>query len=89
MLPQKNKGDLVRFYTITDPKRHRKGYTVYKVTARIVSRRNPEEVQEIVVWKRYSDFKKLHKELWQLHKTLYRHPELFPPFAKGKVFVPT
>ncbi|XP_048391975.2 ribosomal protein S6 kinase delta-1 isoform X2 [Stegostoma tigrinum] len=74
MLPQKNKGDLVRFYTITDPKRHRKGYTVYKVTARIV------------VWKRYSDFKKLHKELWQLHKTLYRHPELFPPFAKGKVF---
>ncbi|XP_060687456.1 ribosomal protein S6 kinase delta-1 isoform X1 [Hemiscyllium ocellatum] len=86
MLPQKNKGDLVRFYTITDPKRHRKGYTVYKVTARIVSRRNPEEVQEIVVWKRYSDFKKLHKELWQLHKTLYRHPELFPPFAKGKVF---
>uniref|UniRef100_A0A4W3IBD6 Ribosomal protein S6 kinase C1 n=1 Tax=Callorhinchus milii TaxID=7868 RepID=A0A4W3IBD6_CALMI len=40
----------------------------------------------IVVWKRYSDFKKLHRELWQLHKTLYRHSELFPPFAKGKVF---
>uniref|UniRef100_UPI00398E6BDD ribosomal protein S6 kinase delta-1 isoform X2 n=1 Tax=Pristiophorus japonicus TaxID=55135 RepID=UPI00398E6BDD len=86
MLAQKNKGDLARFYTITDPKRHIKGYTVYKVTARVVSRRNPEDVQEIVVWKRYSDFKKLHKELWQLHKTLYRHPELFPPFAKGKVF---
>ncbi|XP_072365024.1 ribosomal protein S6 kinase delta-1 [Scyliorhinus torazame] len=86
MLSQKNKGELARFYTITDPRRHRKGFTVYKVTARVVSRRNPEEVQEIVVWKRYSDFKKLHKELWQLHKTLYRHPELFPPFAKGKVF---
>ncbi|XP_041030534.1 ribosomal protein S6 kinase delta-1 isoform X1 [Carcharodon carcharias] len=86
MLSQRNKGELARFYTITDPKRHRKGYTVYKVTARVVSRRNPEEVQEIVVWKRYSDFKKLHKELWQLHKSLYRHPELFPPFAKGKVF---
>eukprot|EP00062_Callorhinchus_milii_P019241 gi/632973606/ref/XP_007903234.1/ PREDICTED: ribosomal protein S6 kinase delta-1 [Callorhinchus milii] len=52
----------------------------------IVSRKNPEDVQEIVVWKRYSDFKKLHRELWQLHKTLYRHSELFPPFAKGKVF---
>ncbi|XP_067845025.1 ribosomal protein S6 kinase delta-1 isoform X2 [Heptranchias perlo] len=86
MLSQKNKGDLARFYTVTDPKRHTKGYTVYKVTARVVSRRNPEELQEIVVWKRYSDFKKLHKEFWQLHKTLYRHPELFPPFAKGKVF---
>ncbi|XP_072121251.1 ribosomal protein S6 kinase delta-1 isoform X2 [Mobula birostris] len=86
MLSQRQKGDLARFYTVTDPKRHRRGYTVYKVTARVVSRRNPEEVQEIVVWKRYNDFKKLHKEFWQLHKTLYRHPELFPPFAKGKVF---
>ncbi|XP_055495734.1 ribosomal protein S6 kinase delta-1 isoform X5 [Leucoraja erinacea] len=86
MLSQGQKGDLARFYTVTDPKRHRQGYTVYKVTARVVSRRTPEEVQEIVVWKRYNDFKKLHKEFWQLHKTLYRHPELFPPFAKGKVF---
>ncbi|XP_069897611.1 ribosomal protein S6 kinase delta-1 isoform X2 [Dipodomys merriami] len=57
-------------------------YHVYKV----VSRRNPEDVQEIIVWKRYSDFKKLHKELWQIHKNLFRHSELFPPFAKGIVF---
>ncbi|XP_031408221.1 ribosomal protein S6 kinase delta-1 [Meleagris gallopavo] len=41
---------------------------------------------EIVVWKRYSDFKKLHKDLWQIHKNLYRHTELFPPFAKAIVF---
>ncbi|XP_012589654.1 PREDICTED: ribosomal protein S6 kinase delta-1 [Condylura cristata] len=41
---------------------------------------------KIIVWKRYSDFKKLHKELWQIHKNLFRHSELFPPFAKGKVF---
>uniref|UniRef100_A0A803Y2T2 PX domain-containing protein n=1 Tax=Meleagris gallopavo TaxID=9103 RepID=A0A803Y2T2_MELGA len=40
----------------------------------------------IVVWKRYSDFKKLHKDLWQIHKNLYRHTELFPPFAKAIVF---
>ncbi|XP_047273875.1 ribosomal protein S6 kinase delta-1 isoform X2 [Homo sapiens] len=52
----------------------------------VVSRRNPEDVQEIIVWKRYSDFKKLHKELWQIHKNLFRHSELFPPFAKGIVF---
>lgn len=52
----------------------------------VVSRRNPEDVQEIIVWKRYSDFKKLHKELWQIHKSLFRHSELFPPFAKGIVF---
>ncbi|XP_036883559.1 ribosomal protein S6 kinase delta-1 isoform X2 [Sturnira hondurensis] len=40
----------------------------------------------IIIWKRYSDFKKLHKELWQIHKNLFRHSELFPPFAKGIVF---
>lgn len=78
--------DLARFYTVTEPQRHPRGYTVYKVTARVVSRRNPEDVQEIIVWKRYSDFKKLHKELWQIHKSLFRHSELFPPFAKGIVF---
>uniref|UniRef100_A0A8C3T335 non-specific serine/threonine protein kinase n=1 Tax=Chelydra serpentina TaxID=8475 RepID=A0A8C3T335_CHESE len=84
--PRELAGELARFYTVTEPQRHPRGYTVYKVTARIVSRRNPEEVQEIVVWKRYSDFKKLHKDLWQIHKNVYRHTELFPPFAKALVF---
>ncbi|XP_008586936.1 PREDICTED: ribosomal protein S6 kinase delta-1-like [Galeopterus variegatus] len=84
--PRNPSADLARFYTVTEPQRHPRGYTVYKVTARVVSRRNPEDVQEIIVWKRYSDFKKLHKELWQIHKHLFRHSELFPPFAKGIVF---
>uniref|UniRef100_A0A8D0HT52 Ribosomal protein S6 kinase C1 n=1 Tax=Sphenodon punctatus TaxID=8508 RepID=A0A8D0HT52_SPHPU len=84
--PRERGGELARFYTVTEPQRHPRGYTVYKVTARIVSRRNPEDVQEIVIWKRYSDFKKLHKDLWQIHKNLYRHTELFPPFAKAIVF---
>nr|XP_058131178.1 ribosomal protein S6 kinase delta-1 isoform X6 [Dasypus novemcinctus] len=84
--PRERGADLARFYTVTEPQRHSRGYTVYKVTARVVSRRNPEDVQEIIVWKRYSDFKKLHKELWQIHKNLFRHSELFPPFAKGIVF---
>ncbi|XP_062427816.1 ribosomal protein S6 kinase delta-1 isoform X3 [Rhea pennata] len=84
--PRERGGGLARFYTVTEPRRHPRGHTVYKVTARIVSRKNPEDVQEIVVWKRYSDFKKLHKDLWQIHKNLCRHTELFPPFAKGIVF---
>ncbi|XP_055000440.1 ribosomal protein S6 kinase delta-1 isoform X2 [Sorex araneus] len=84
--PRERAAELARFYTVTDAQRHPRGHTVYKVTARVVSRRNPEDVQEIIVWKRYSDFKKLHKELWQIHKNLFRHSELFPPFAKGKVF---
>uniref|UniRef100_A0A8C5XYH2 Protein kinase domain-containing protein n=1 Tax=Microcebus murinus TaxID=30608 RepID=A0A8C5XYH2_MICMU len=63
--------DLARFYTVTEPQRHPRGYTVYKVTARVVSGRNPEDKTLIIVWKRYSDFKKLHKELWQIHKFTY------------------
>ncbi|NXU98099.1 KS6C1 kinase, partial [Cettia cetti] len=84
--PREHGADLARFYTVTEPRRHPRGHTVYKVTARIVSRKNPEDVQEIIVWKRYSDFKKLHKDLWQIHKNLCRHTELFPPFAKAIVF---
>ncbi|XP_052056257.1 ribosomal protein S6 kinase delta-1 isoform X2 [Apodemus sylvaticus] len=72
--PWGHSADLARFYTVTEPQRHPKGYTVYKVTARII------------VWKRYSDFKKLHRDLWQIHRNAFRHSELFPPFAKGTVF---
>uniref|UniRef100_A0A8C2L7K2 Ribosomal protein S6 kinase polypeptide 1 n=1 Tax=Cyprinus carpio TaxID=7962 RepID=A0A8C2L7K2_CYPCA len=86
MISARNKDDIVRFYTVTDPMTHKKGYTVYKVTARIISRKNPEDIQEITVWKRYSDFKKLHQNLWQIHRNLYGQSELFPPFAKAKVF---
>lgn len=86
MISQRDKGEFARFYTVTDPKKHTKGYTVYKVTARIISRKNPEDVQEITVWKRYSDFRKLHQNLWQLHKNVCSQSELFPPFAKAKVF---
>lgn len=87
MISQRDKaGDLARFYTVTDPRRHQKGFTIYKVTARIVSRKSPEDLQEIVTWKRYSDFKKLHRDLWQIHKNFFRQTELFPPFAKAKLF---
>ncbi|XP_056150430.1 ribosomal protein S6 kinase delta-1 [Lampris incognitus] len=86
MISQRERGEVARFYTVTDPKKHDKGYTVYKVTARIISRKSPEDVQEITVWKRYSDFRKLHQNLWQLHRGLCSQSELFPPFAKAKVF---
>lgn len=86
MISQRDRGELARFYTVTDPKKHQKGYTVYKVTARIISRKNPEDVQEITVWKRYSDFRKLHQNLLQLHKNVCSQSELFPPFARAKVF---
>lgn len=33
--PWGHSADLARFYTVTEPQRHPKGYTVYKVTARV------------------------------------------------------
>lgn len=41
---------------------------------------------QITVWKRYSDFRRLHQNLLQLHKNVCSQSELFPPFAKAKVF---
>lgn len=33
--PRERSADLARFYTVTEPRRHPRGYTVYKVTARV------------------------------------------------------
>uniref|UniRef100_A0A8C4RH32 Sorting nexin-15 n=1 Tax=Erpetoichthys calabaricus TaxID=27687 RepID=A0A8C4RH32_ERPCA len=80
------KEDYHRLYTVTDTRTHEKGFTEYKVTARFVSQKNPEDVKEIVVWKRYSDLKKLHSELSYTHRNLFRRLEEFPAFPKAQVF---
>ena len=46
---------------------------------------SPEATTEIVVWKRYKDFNKLHKNLSLLHKNLHR-PGVFPDFPKPRLF---
>lgn len=40
---------------------------------------------QFVVWRRYNDFKKLHKAMHSLHMALQRKEE-FPPFVGAKVF---
>ncbi|XP_028566378.2 sorting nexin-15 [Podarcis muralis] len=80
------KEEYQRHYTVTEHRSHPKGYTEYKVTAKFVSKVNPEDVKEIVVWKRYSDFKKLHGDLAYTHRNLFRRLEDFPPFPKAHVF---
>jgi hypothetical protein len=46
---------------------------------------SPEAVTKVIVWKRYNDFKKLHKELKTKHQKLYLQDK-FPVFAKAKFF---
>ncbi|XP_077999695.1 ribosomal protein S6 kinase delta-1-like [Glandiceps talaboti] len=79
------KDPMTRTFAITDPTKHEKGFTVYKVIYRIAAKNNPDGVSEFVIWKRYNDFKKLHKALRTLHYNL-RRPEKFPEFARAKFF---
>jgi len=43
------------------------------------------QLLQSVTWKRYNDFKKLHKAMFSLHKALHRREE-FPPFVKAQLF---
>ncbi|KAK6997823.1 ribosomal protein S6 kinase delta-1 [Biomphalaria glabrata] len=77
--------DNVWNFLVTDPQLHRKGYTIYKVTCQTFPIKSPETLTEFVCWKRYNDFKTLHKALLALHKALHRKDQ-FPDFAKPKLF---
>ncbi|XP_059810901.1 sorting nexin-15-like isoform X1 [Hypanus sabinus] len=72
-------------YRVSEPRLHPHGFTEYRVTARIISKKTAE-VKEVTVFKRYSDFKKLHSELSYIHRNLFRKLEEFPPFPKAQVF---
>ncbi|XP_029311326.1 sorting nexin-15 [Cottoperca gobio] len=85
-MSRKPKDEYYRFFTVTDPRTHEKGHTEYKVTARFVSKRHPEDVKEVVVWRRFSELKKLHGELAYTHRNLFRKQEEFPSFPRAQVF---
>nr|KAF6325741.1 sorting nexin 15 [Myotis myotis] len=85
-MSRRAKDDFLRHYTVSDPRTHPKGYTEYKVTAQFTSKRDPEDVKEVVVWKRYSDFRKLHGDLAYTHRNLFRRLEEFPAFPRAQVF---
>lgn len=75
----------VRNITVSDTVRHKKGYTLYKITSKVFPKNSIEATSEVTVWKRYNDFKKLHKALYTIHQTLYLK-DTFPSFAKARLF---
>ncbi|XP_055522176.1 LOW QUALITY PROTEIN: sorting nexin-15 [Leucoraja erinacea] len=74
-----------RLYRVSEPRQHPLGFTQYRVTATIISKKTAD-VKEVTVYKRYSDFKKLHGELSYIHRNLFRKLEEFPAFPKAQVF---
>ncbi|XP_069036488.1 sorting nexin-15 isoform X2 [Lepisosteus oculatus] len=85
-MSRKAKEEYNRFFSVTEHRSHEKGHTEYKVTARFVSKRRPEDVKEVTVWRRYSELKKLHGELSYTHRNLFRRQEEFPPFPRAQIF---
>ncbi|BFZ11831.1 hypothetical protein BsWGS_14870 [Bradybaena similaris] len=82
---QLNVHDIVWNFSVTDPRLHSKGFTVYKVSCKCFSLKCPELLTELVCWKRYNDFKLLFKSLTVLHKAQQgSHP--FPEFVKPTIF---
>ncbi|XP_023593988.1 sorting nexin-15 isoform X1 [Trichechus manatus latirostris] len=57
-----------------------------QVLKTFISKKDPEDVKEVVVWKRYSDFRKLHGDLAYTHRNLFRRLEEFPSFPRAQVF---
>ncbi|KAM0731781.1 Ribosomal protein S6 kinase-like 1 [Formica fusca] len=83
MAPAKDKW--IKRFIITETRRHKKGFTIYKITSMVFLKSSHEELSKVSVWKRYNDFKKLHSELSSLHKRL-GIKEAFPTFPKSKYF---
>lgn len=85
-MSRKQKEEYHRFFTVSDSRTHEKGYTEYRITARFVSKSRPEDVKEVLVWRRFSELKKLHGELAYTHRNLFRREEEFPHFPPAQVF---
>ncbi|XP_072277468.1 sorting nexin-15 [Pyxicephalus adspersus] len=75
-----------RRYHVTETRTNPKGFTEYKVIAEFIPKKNPQDVKEIVIWKRYTDFKKLHGELSYTHRNLFQRTQEFPAFPRAQVF---
>ncbi|KAG1665346.1 Ribosomal protein S6 kinase delta-1 [Nymphon striatum] len=85
MTQENDQNKIFKVFQITDTLRHRKGHTIYKVICKEISKHTAATISEVVIWKRYNDFKKLHKMMLSLHQGLYMKGK-FPIFAKAKLF---
>ncbi|XP_042867899.1 ribosomal protein S6 kinase delta-1-like isoform X2 [Penaeus japonicus] len=74
----------VRFFDVSETKRHPKGYTIYQVKSTVFLRSSPEASTSVVVWRRYSEFRRLHKAIGELHHKLSL-PGQLPPFPRATI----
>lgn len=77
--------DWVRSFYVSNPTLHKNGYTIYKVVSKVFPKNSVEAASQVVVWKRYSDFRKLYKALLHIYQGLHLKGN-FPKFAKANYF---
>uniref|UniRef100_A0AB74UL61 Ribosomal protein S6 kinase delta n=1 Tax=Euwallacea interjectus TaxID=321055 RepID=A0AB74UL61_9CUCU len=75
----------VRTFDIPDASKHKNGFTIYKVVSFLYPESCPDAVTKLIVWKRFNDFKKLHKDIKALHKKFKLQGEI-PNLPKSVLF---
>ncbi|EDW15320.1 ribosomal protein S6 kinase delta-1 [Drosophila mojavensis] len=65
-----NLGGWIHSFTVTDTQQHKGGYTIYKITSIVFPRSVPQALTCLVVWKRFHEVKRLHRELSRRHKSM-------------------
>ncbi|XP_058978560.1 ribosomal protein S6 kinase delta-1-like [Musca domestica] len=63
-------GGWIHSFAVTDTQTHKAGFTLYKITSIVFPRAVPQALTTLVVWRRFHDIKKLHRELKRRHKSL-------------------
>ncbi|XP_068206750.1 ribosomal protein S6 kinase delta-1 isoform X2 [Palaemon carinicauda] len=72
----------VRIFEVPETKRHSKGHTIYQVKSTVFPRSSPEASTSVVVWRRYSDLRRLHKAIHEIHRKMGL-PGQLPPFPRA------
>ncbi|XP_049529898.1 ribosomal protein S6 kinase delta-1 [Anopheles darlingi] len=58
----------VHSFSVDNETRKYKGFTVYRITSIVFPRSAPEALTRVILWKRFSEVKKLYKELVRRHR---------------------
>nr|XP_040240954.2 ribosomal protein S6 kinase delta-1 [Anopheles coluzzii] len=75
----------VHSFSVGSETRKYKGFTIYRITSIVFPRSHPEGLTRVTLWKRFSEVKKLHKELVRRHRE--RHlPGTVPTLADQSYF---
>ncbi|KXJ22325.1 Ribosomal protein S6 kinase delta-1 [Exaiptasia diaphana] len=77
---------LLRTFEVSNPRKSYAGPTVYRISCKVTQQGNqPEVVDELIVWRRFSEFKKLHKDLSKFYSKL-GHNNLLPSLPRATYF---